>query len=257
MTLGGNVVIRNGDELDYCWREAVASLLPICHEVVVCDADSTDGTREYMDLWASEEPKIKICNWAWPSPVGRSHHWFVEWFNYAREHLHTDWHIQLDADEVLHEDSYDEVLRAVRDKRTLVCKRYNFWKDHQHLIPPGHCCGHQVIRVGPQPLWMPTDCPDPRGKALADLSEHSNCEIFHYGFIRKPAAFFQKERLLQGYYFNSYDPRLERAQEKQEKEGANWMMECNVGYEDKLIKFTGSHPKVARKWLKERGYSCV
>jgi glycosyltransferase involved in cell wall biosynthesis len=254
MTLGGNVVIRNGIDLDYCFVESIRSLLPICDEVVCCDADSTDGTRQVLDELAAVEPKIKICNWAWPEPVGRAHDWFVTWFNYAREHLHTDWHIQLDADEVLHENSHEEVLQAVRYQKTLVCKRYNFWRDHRNLIPPGHCCGHEVIRVGPQRLWMPTDCPDPRGKALADLSERSNVEIFHYGFIRRPEAFFSKERLLQRYYFNSYDPRLERAQEKYEKEGANWMDNCEVGYTNNLVPFTGTHPRVAHSWLRGRGY---
>lgn len=255
-TLGGYTVIRNGISLDYCWEEAVRSLLGVCDSVVICDSDSTDGTRQVMDEWAKSEPKIKICNWAWPEPVGRSHNWFVEWFNYAREHLHTDWQLMVDADEVVHEDSYDEIRRAVRDNKALICRRLNFWKDHRHLIPPGHCCGHEVIRVGPQRMWLPTDCPDLRAKEISSVAEMSNVQVYHYGFIRKPAAFFKKERLLQKYYFNSYDPRLERAQVKQEANGSNWMENCEVGYQDKLIQFEGSHPLVAHKWLHERGYDC-
>ncbi len=41
--------IRNGDSLGYCWREAATSLLPVVDELILCDSDSNDGTREAMD----------------------------------------------------------------------------------------------------------------------------------------------------------------------------------------------------------------
>lgn len=253
-SLGGYTVIRNGLELDYCFREAVASLLGVCDSVVVCDSDSTDGTRQVLDEMARENPKIKICNWAWPNPVRDSNEWFVTWLNNAREHLHTDFQLMVDADEVIHEDSYDEIRRAATDNKALICKRLNFWKDHRHLIPPGQCCGHEVIRVGPQRMWLPTDCPDRRAKEISSIAEMSDVQIHHVGFIRKPEAFFKKERLLQGYFFGSYDERLVRAEEKRKVDGSNWMLNSSVGWEDKLVPFTGSHPAILRQWLAERGY---
>src|SRR5438132_6241086 len=116
MTLGGNVCIRNGNALDYCWREAVQSLLPICDEVVVCDGESTDGTQEEIREWMQREPKIKLCVYPWPDPKGDIDFW-VKWLNYSREHLTTDWHIQLDADEVLSDRSYLEVVSHIINNR--------------------------------------------------------------------------------------------------------------------------------------------
>jgi glycosyltransferase involved in cell wall biosynthesis len=47
-TLAGILCIRNGLKLDYCFREAGQSLLGVCDEVVICDSDSDDGTRQIM-----------------------------------------------------------------------------------------------------------------------------------------------------------------------------------------------------------------
>jgi len=76
-------------------------------------------------------------------------------------------------------------------------------------------------------------------------------DIYHYGFLRRREAFFKKEKLLQGYFFDTYDARLERA----EKESGNWMESAGVtGWENQLLDFTGPHPVAARAWLNERGY---
>lgn len=251
MTLAGNVCIRNGFTLDYCFKEAIESLLPICDEVVCCDCDSTDGTREFLDQWKLREPKINICNFAWTDPKGDNMFW-PTWLNYARQHAKSDWHIQLDADEILHEDSYEEVLHAVREKKSLICKRYNFWRDAQHLIPLGKCCGYAVIRVGPQNLWMPSDYPDPRANELMSIAEPSTVNIMHYGFLRQREAFFRKAREVQRIWVNSFDPRLAAA----EAAGGNWMQHDGVtGWENDLLEFKGTHPAVIRPWLAERGYS--
>ena len=75
-------------------------------------------------------------------------------------------------------------------------------------------------------------------------------EIYHYGFLRKPDAFFKKAKALQGYFFNSYDPRLAKA----ETMAGNWMENCEVGWENNLLPFNKPHPQRMIGWLQERGY---
>lgn len=251
-TLGGNVVIRNGNELDFCWRESIKSLLPICDVVSVCDGESTDGTQEEIREWMKSEPKIVLCVWPWPDPKGDSD-FFVKWINYNREHVKADWQIQLDGDEVLHEKSYDELRRFIETpNRTGICTRHNFWLDHQHTIKEGVCLGKRVIRVAPQNLWLASDGYHPLGEKAAQLSVPTGIEIGHYGFIRKTAAFFKKERLLQGYFFNSYDKRLEAVESN-----PNWMAEPSVGdYCGQLDAFSGTHPEIIKPWLNSHGYAC-
>lgn len=249
MTLSGNVVIRNGNELDFCWRECIQSLLPVCDIVTVCDGESTDGTQEEIRKWMESEPKIKLCVYAWPNPVGDPD-FFVKWINYCREHVKADWQIQLDADEILHENSYG-ALRAFIETagdRTGICRRHNFWVDSRHIIPYGFCCGHEVVRVAHQHHWLPSDGYHPMGNTAIALAIPCDVQIFHYGFIRKRDAFYKKERILQKAFFNTYDARLEKCEKKKQ----NFMKA--IPFSEPLIKFNGTHPQVAIKWLQERGY---
>jgi glycosyltransferase involved in cell wall biosynthesis len=255
VTLGGNVVIRDGDKLGYCWRECIKSLLPVCDIVSVCDGESTDGTQEEIREWLELEPKLSLCVWPWPNPKGRPE-WFADWINYNREHTRADYQIQLDADEVLHENSFEELLRfkadTAPDKRVaLVCHRFNFWRDPQSLIPHGYCCGHRVVRVAPQPMFLASDGYDARGADVPSISVPSEIQIMHYGFIRQREQFFAKEKLLQGYYFDTYDPRLEKA----ETHEGNWASMPGVtGWENDLLPFQGTHPQIAIPWLKAQGH---
>ncbi len=88
----------------------------------------------------------------------------------------------------------------------------------------------------------------------------SELEIFHYGFIRKTAAFFQKARAIQEYLFGNYDNRLAEAERAlilsaEAGNAGNWMHDIKgVEWIDRLVPFDGHHPLVARDWLKERGY---
>jgi glycosyltransferase involved in cell wall biosynthesis len=255
MTLGGNVCIRNGIDLDFCWRESVKSLLPVCDVVVICDGCSDDGTQEEIREWAKTEPKIQLCVYDWPYPKGDIEFW-VKWLNYARDHLHTDWHIQLDADEILSEKSYAEVLsRKTNYKHTLWCKRYNFWRDHRNLIPSGVALSDRVVRMAPTEVWLPSDGPHPPGhighKAI-EMAVHSNIEIFHYGFLRKRDALFKKDKGLLEMFLNTTDDRMTEV----EKRPGNWMEDIKgVEWINSLVHYGGEHPKVIHEWLKQRGYN--
>lgn len=250
-TLAGIICIRNGFRLDYCWQIAGQSLLAICDELVLCDCDSDDGTRQAMDDWAARDSRINLVNFPWTDPRGDTM-WWPTWVNYARQHAKSNWIVALDADEVLHENSHAEVLSAVNHNRPLICKRYNFWKDAQHLIPPGECCGVDVIRVGPGNLWIPSDYPDPRAEEIMRLAQPSGVEIMHYGFLRKREAFFKKAREVQRIWANDYDKRLEAVEDAP----WNWMADASVApWVPNIVPFTGTHPAIIKPWLIERGYA--
>lgn len=249
MSLGGSVPIRNGINLDYCFREAIKSLLPICDQIIVCDSDSSDGTREFIEAWSKSEPKITICNFPWTDPVG-TNEFFCEWLNYARQHLSTTHFIHLDGDEVLFEEDYELVRNAHDAKATLYCKRLNFWKDAQHLIPEGHCCGTKVLRIAPTNMPIPSDYPWAPAADTMKQAVDSNIRIGHYGFLRHRENFFRKARVVQKMWTNSFDPRLEIA----ERFEGNWMESPGVtGWENNLVDYNGTHPSVIHQWLRERG----
>lgn len=252
-TLGGNVCIRNGFELDFPFVECIKSLLPVCDVVSVSDGESTDGTQEYLREWQKQEPKIVLNVYPWPEPNGNPD-WWVEWLDYNRQHTRADWQFQLDADEVLYEKHYEEIRKFIETpNRTGIVTRHNFWLDHRHTIEEGICLGKRVVRLAEQSLWLASDGYHPKGEQAASLSVPTDIEIFHVGFIRKPAAFFKKERRLQGYFFGTYDPRLEAVETKE----GNWMADPSVGdYSGHLEEYTGDYPEVLKPWLRERGYEC-
>ena len=190
--------------------------------------------------------------WPWPNPKGNPL-WYADWISYGREQTRAHWQFQLDADEILSEKSYEEVRKFITEgNRTAIVTRYNFWRDHKHLIPEGQCLGKYVIRLAPQRLWLASDGFDPRGIEAPQMSRKTSIEIFHYGFIRKREQFFRKERLLQNYYFNSYDSRLEAV----EGVAGNWMDDPRVSdYSRNPDPYDGHHPAVAHTWLRERGYA--
>lgn len=257
MSLSGLVLIRNGLELDYCFREAIESLLPVCEEVVVSDGESTDGTQELIRDWQAKEPKIKLCIYKWPNPKADVD-FYVDWIQQGRHHCQGTHLCHLDADEVLDERNYSSVLKYAKEgpNNTLRCKRLNFWRDAQTLIPPGVCLGHEVIRLAPQPMWLPSDGIHPLGGDAVMMAKDSRITIYHYGFLRRTVAYFEKSKRLHGYFFGTYDERLKKAEEVT-KDGGNWMSAIeNVEWTQRLVPYDDPHhPAVARDWLRSRGYS--
>ena len=83
MKISGYTLSRNLLSLDYCIRETLLCLMPVCDEVVVCDSDSTDGTRELLDAMAAMFPKLRVINRRWEKPFKRWG-WVSEWRNYTR-----------------------------------------------------------------------------------------------------------------------------------------------------------------------------
>jgi glycosyltransferase involved in cell wall biosynthesis len=242
--------LRNAEIADYCWREAIESVTPIADQIVVCDSESNDGTREALEVVASKNKKIKIVDWAWTNPIGdREFH--VEWYNYAREHLDTDVNFQVEADEVLHECSHNLIreLLMIRSDFSRRVMRYNFWIDHKTILPIGVRCSHDLVRIGPAKMFMPSDYPHKFARRICDISKPSSIELFHYSFIRNKNGFITKSKNLQVWNFgktdNGYLSAIESA-------GDKWKESIQVG--GKLKEFHGTHPKAAWGWLGNHGY---
>lgn len=258
-SLSGFVCVRNALRLDYCITESLKSLLPVCQEVIACDSDSDDGTRELLDRMAKDDSRIRVINWPWTDPQSRSHHAWIEWLNFARGHLTTDCQITLDADEVLDDDP--KCHRVIQDalhteQPARFFHRLNFWRDPHSLIPHGHCCAWQVARMGFTDRMIHSD--EPRSEDGADwriLDEavfHPDLKIFHLGFLRRKEQFYAKNRSVARIWFgHGRDSRLEQGEQK----GLElWETEC--AFSNDLLPYEGSWPESVRKWLTERERFC-
>lgn len=252
--ISGFTYCRNAIELDYCVELCIQSLLPFCDEVVVCDRDSTDGTREMLDAWAAREPKLRIVNMPWDNPVAQID-FLVKWMNYTRQFCAYENQMYLDADELL-DPASGPLLRQIPIDEARVFHRLNFWINGQTLIPHGRTCSHLVVRYGPTRLpatsdeiYGPGHFPGPEPEIRGIARKDPRLRIFHYGFIRKQAAMYAKCRVVLKAFFGSYDDRLVEAEKHPDK---TWQDFANYG-EVPCLRFNGEHPAIAHDWLKERG----
>lgn len=246
--LSGYIPIRDMLRLDYCADEVIVSMLPVCDELILCDSDSTDGTTEHLHEWARRDNRIRVINWPWPDPVGKSR-MLVDWLNFAREHCEYDVQITSDADEVLCPGGYEAIREAVAEGGARWFQRLSFWKDTRHVVPDGHVCGSFVARLGPTELMMVSDEPRPEGDPEIRLCAEFDTRLrfFHYGFLRRQEAFFAKSKVVQRALHNTYDDRLRDA----EAAGEDWTI-GSTPFE--LVEYAhNDHPECAREWLRERG----
>ncbi len=249
--LSGYICVRNAISLDYCFREVIASLLPICDEVVACDSESSDGTREALVEWAAREPKIRVIDYPWPNPHGAGI-WFLTWANWTRQFLKYDMQIFSDADEVLCPKSHGAILEAVRNHECRWVHRLNFWKDNRHLTnPPDWYVGVNVARIGPSELEMTSDEPRAPGEIeMQTRAKHDpTIRVFHYGFIRPQAAYLAKAKAMHSYVRGFVDPLLLQA----ESTGVPWHSLYRPDVP--LLEYNErDHPPVAWDWLRKCGY---
>lgn len=248
----GLVVVRNAISLDYCVQEAALSLVPYCDTVVISDMESDDGTWEMLEKWKTIDSRIKLERQPWANPHNRPT-WWVEALNYARTNFvpQDGYILQLDADEVISEHAHTGIRLCIEAGSGGLFKRWNFWQDPQHMTPENRCCGTMVARFGKANLYLPSDEPHPvvTPNLRTTAEYHGGMEIYHYGFLRKPQAFVRKSEVVQNAFFGSCDSRILEYKDKP----MHWN---SRDYFDglPLRDFINAHPKVARKWLEDRGY---
>jgi hypothetical protein len=254
-SLSGYICIRNNFSLGYCAVEGVESLLKVCSQVVVADAESTDGTFEHFQRMSEREPRIKLVSFPWTNPKGVGCEYWVEWLNFARQHLTTRHQITLDGDEYL--DDSPECHQAIREacesnSPARRFRRLNYWKDPFHLIPEGHCCSPSVARMGLTEMRMPTDQPTAPGEFPINdaATKDARLVIHHLGFLRKPKYFYAKSKAVQSIWINGYDNRLTQV-EKQGK--PQWEIE-DCEWTKSLTPYNGYIPDAVQRWMSSQGH---
>lgn len=120
-TLSGYTTVYNATSMGYPWLATVNSMLEFCHEVVVADGGSDDGTWEQLEKMSSENDKLKIFQ----RKIDRNSPSFAYESDgklkaFARSNCTMEYCWQMDADEVLHEDGYKKVFDILRNFPKLV-----------------------------------------------------------------------------------------------------------------------------------------
>lgn len=244
-TLGGFLFIRNGIEFDYNFKETIESLLEFCDQVSVVDAGSNDGTREV--LFDMVHPNLKINFFLkehWDSIHGKEKLSYFQ--NKAADMLDTDYQFLCQADEIVDENSYDAIRRAMEtDKEGFMCSRINLWGSPATVlnVPQNRMpCSPHVIRLTKKGYKCYDD-----GENLgcqASFSFINDIVIWHYGFVRRKEVMKDKIINMQRNVFEmGHDPKLDGME----------IFDSTKWFDgDDLAPVTRPHPRIMQKWILDR-----
>lgn len=245
-TLGGSIFCYNGISQDYCIKEAIQCLEEFCDEVVVVDAGSIDGTLDYLYGIVGKNTTIISCsNNEWQSIKGSEK---LSYFtNIAIGALNTDYNFNLQADEILHEDSYDAVRRAIETGNdAFMCSRINLWASPYKMLDVPHerkPCSTQIVRLAKSSYHSYSDAESLMVRE-ADFNFLNDIRIFHMGFVRKKEIHPSKIRHMQSEVFNvGVDKKLDGMEIF---DPYKWFDESDLKPIQEPL------PKIIQAWAKER-----
>ncbi len=242
MKVSGFSFCRNAVSLYYPIAEAIRSALPIVDEFVIAVGESDDDTLERIR--AIGDPKIRVIETEWDQKHFVHGAINAVQTNIALDACSGDWCIYLQADEVLHEDDYDAILRTARDARDrpevegLLFDYLHFWATYDTYQTARNWYRHEVrmVRGGiGVRSWKSA-----QGFRIDERKLNvirSGARVFHYGWVRPPHLMKRKTIALDSLHHD-----------------AKWVADrhpdptipFDYGPLDHVARFQGTHPAVMR-----------
>ncbi|MCS6916316.1 MAG: glycosyltransferase [Chitinophagales bacterium] len=256
MRISGFTFIRNGISLHYPFRESIRSMLPLCDEVVVVVADSTDGTHEAVASIGDE--RIRIVAHPWDETLRRQGKLLALLTNEALRHITGQWGLYLQSDEVLHERDLEAIrqaaIRYLDDEQTdgLLFSWYHFLGNYNYIAAPGSrgVYPHEVrlIKTG-RSIFSFRDAQGfrrrlPDGRAVKLRVRAVDAHIYHYAKVRGPEHEQQRIRMFSRLWHD--DDWIERYYRSGES--------FRYRFAFPLIPFEGTHPAVMHDRIRETNW---
>lgn len=257
-TLGGSIFTHNAIEFDYCVEESLASLCAICDEVVVLDAQSNDGTQDKLLECATRHRNLKVFlngKWECASNYAR----LAILANEARDYLKTSWHFMLQADEVIHENSFPAIRKAISMNAftSFMVRRINLFGDLNHYlgfdIPQERKpCSDVVLRLGVKSLNAVGDAESLQDDPKTNSQEFiDKINIFHYGMVRRDVNFIEKIISMQSWFSGESSQPDQRAVDMKAN-GETRFDWTRFKEKNDLRKLHMEHPRFSKNWAEER-----
>lgn len=248
MKVSGFTFIKNAQKFDYPVVEAITSILPICDEFLVLAGDSEDNTKELIESISSD--KIKIYDSVWDHSLRTGGRLLAVETDKAKKLIDkkSDWAFYIQADEVLHEQYHERVLKAMNE-HLLNDRVEGLLFDYSHFYG-------SYDFVGDSRRWYPKEVRiirnDPEIYSFRDAQgfqkngkplkvKHTGATMFHYGWVKPPEKQQAKQKIFHSLWHND-----------------NWVNENVASVEkfdysniDSLSKFKGSHPMVMQSRVKK------
>lgn len=247
-TLGGSLMVCDGKKYDYCFVEAIQSLLGFCDDVVVTtfskeDADEIQDripTTPRLRLWQLDRHR-------WDETHGRER--LNLWTNFTKECLSTEWHFNLQADEIVHENCYQTIRMAIeKPVDGFLCRRFNLWGDPYHYLRVDHSrlpCSDYVIRLAKTRY---KSCGDAESLEVQATDMYKDAiRIYHMGFVRDRAVMPKKVLQMQQNVFEIEPDKRIVHQEVFDPWSVDFKPQDVVPLLEPL-------PKVIQEWSAQRAY---
>jgi len=191
MKVTGFTFVRNGVKYDYPFLESIHSLLALCDEVVIAVGQSDDGTVECIKSLHS--PKIKILETVWDESIRKGGKILSQQTNLALNEISGDWAIYLQADEVLHEQDYQNIKDAlmryqdIREVEGFLFHYKHFYGSYDYVGNSRRWYRREIRIVRPNisvHSWG-----DAQGFRIHGHKLHVkllDAAVYHYGWVKPP-----------------------------------------------------------------------
>ncbi len=253
MKVSGFTFIRNAIIYDYPIVEAIRSILPLCHEVVVAVGKSEDET---LALIQNIDPqKVKIIETAWDDSLRKGGRVLAEETDkaYRATAADADWAFYIQGDEVFHEADTEKLrammLRYKDDVQTdgLLFDYLHFYGSYDYYGSNSRWYPHEVRVVRRRAdIFSFQDAQGfRRGENEKLRVRKTGARIFHYGWV-KPPDIQQKKRENFNKYWHS-DVWMEK----------NIAAKADFSYAEgmhTLKRFEGEHPEVMREKIARQNW---
>ncbi len=237
MIICGFTIVRNGVKFDYPFVESIKSLLPIVDRLVVNCGEGEDETLEILK--SMNEPKMEIFVRQWDLSMREGGRLLSYETNMALERCQGDWGFYLQADEVLHEGEYEQILGDIRKAHEkgyeAVSFRYiHFEANYDFYNPFRYRREIRAIRLGRDIISWGDAATFRKRNGEKPKTFRSKAHIYHYGWVKSPEIMLEKRREFEKLYHD--DEYIEKKyREKLRYEFPNLPV---------LRRFRGSHPGV-------------
>ena len=257
-SLGGSIFTHNAVEFDYCISEALDSLCAICDSVVVLDAQSTDGTVEVIREAAKKHNNLKVVVGAeWE--CCKNYERLARLATFAKSFLKTDWHFMLQADEVLHENSFPFIKNAMAmpGYTSFMVRRINLFGDLNHYLgfdlpQERKPCSDIVLRLAHTHYDAVGDAESLGCDSATNSDEMvDKINIFHYGMVRRDVNFIEKIISMQSWFFGEGSQPDQRAVDMKAN-GETRFDWTRFKERSDLRRLHLEHPRFSKAWAEER-----
>ena len=245
MKVSGFTFIRNAIQYDFPILEAVNSVLPIVDEFVVNVGCSDDDTLGLIQSIGSE--KVRIVESVWDDSLRKDGKIFGIQQDLALSYCTGDWALLVQGDEVLHEDDYPVIRRALHtyynnpEVLGLVFRMVHFKGDYWSVDPWMYRKATRIVRnyCG---IHSTTDCCDFMAPGVSRMlkgeksSRLIKARVFHYGWVKDQKVLQEKLRFQ---YSRHVGDRLSDGE-------ISHLAAMRAEYQnyDVLKDYYGTHPKV-------------